>query len=219
MKRTGKHLIRLALAEDHKLVRDGICSILKASGHFDIVIEAANGVELIDALKKVKVLPEICVLDINMPDMDGYETIEAVRSLWPAMKFLTLTMYRNEYAVVRMLRLGTNGYLLKSSSHTELINALIAIHHSGKYDSELALKYKRQIVNSLEIQFPTVTDRELKFLSYCCSDMRYKEIADKMHVSARTVEGYRNDLFNKLNIKTRTGLAMYAMNAGIAPDA
>jgi two-component system, NarL family, invasion response regulator UvrY len=219
MKRTGKHLIRLALAEDHKLVRDGICSILKASGHFDIVIEAANGVELIDALKKVKVLPEICVLDINMPDMDGYETIEAVRSQWPAMKFLTLTMYRNEYAVVKMLRLGTNGYLLKSSSHTELINALLAIYHSGKYDSELALKYKRQIVNSLEIQFPTVTDRELKFLSYCCSDMRYKEIADKMHVSARTVEGYRNDLFNKLNIKTRTGLAMYAMNAGIAPDA
>src|SRR3569623_1674459 len=101
MKRSGQQLIRLAFAEDHKLVREGICSILKASGYFDIVIEAANGAELIECMKKAKTQPDICILDINMPLLDGYEALSEIRSLWPEMKFLVLTMYRDEYTVVK----------------------------------------------------------------------------------------------------------------------
>lgn len=207
--------ISLAYAEDHVLIREGISSFLKEFGCFEIIIEANNGAELIHHLKKSKTLPDICILDIRMPVKNGYETITEIKSIWPIMKFLILTMFDEEYAIIQMLRSGANGYILKNCSPNELKKALISIHQLGSYHSELTINLiHNAIANNNLLKF---NEREIQFLSFSCSDLPYREIAEKMGVSLRTVHGYRDGLFDKLRLKTRTGLAMFAMNAGITP--
>jgi two-component system, NarL family, invasion response regulator UvrY len=217
MTNSSQRQIRLAYADDHPLVRQGICSYLKEFGCFEIDIQADNGAELIQLLKKAKTLPDICILDISMPVKNGYDTIIEIKSYWPSMKFLILTMYDEEYAIIRMLRNGANGYMLKNCRPDELRKALMSIHLIGCYHSELTISHTHNAINGNVNNLLKLNDKELQFLSYCCSDYHYKQISEKMGVSQRTVEGYRDDLFDKLKIKTRTGLAIYAMNIGIVP--
>lgn len=204
--------IRLAYADAYPLIRHGICSFLKESDCFEICIHAGNGEELLQWLKNNSLVPDICIIDINMPVKNGYETIKEIKTLWPFMKVLVLTEVSNEYAIVHMLRNGVNGYVLKSSYPDELTRALLSIHNTGNYYSDLTIRHVHNAVSSNCLK---INDREIQFLSYCCSDFHYKEIAEKMGVSHRTVDGYREDLFDKLKIKTRTGLAMYAVSIGL----
>ena len=213
MKKQDQHVIHLAIADDHELFRSGISALISSFDGFKMDIEVSDGEELIKQLKKAKRLPEICLLDINMPRKNGYDTLKEIKAQWPDMKFLVLTMFNTEYAIMRMLRGGANGYTLKNCNPNELKKALTAIYETGYYHSELV---SNRIHTSLKNE-DKITDKEIQFLTLCCNDCSYREIAEIMHVSPRTVEGYRDALFQKLNIKTRTGLVMYAISTGIVP--
>jgi two-component system, NarL family, invasion response regulator UvrY len=210
---TQSPIIHLAVADDHAIVRKGICAIIQSFGGFEIDIEADNGEELINKLEKAKTIPDICLLDINMPQKNGYDALIDIKIKWPTIKILVLTIFTNEYAIIRMLRSGANGYILKNCNPLDLKNALLTIQKSGYFHSDfLSTKANTEVS-----QLPKITDKEIQFLSLCCIDGGYKEIADLMGLSVRTVEGYRDSLFEKLKIKTRTGLVMYAISIGIVP--
>jgi len=209
----AKRKINVALADDHTIVRKGIKEIINSFQEFEVLTDVINGKLLIEYLENNNIHPEICVLDINMPEMDGYKTATIIRQRWPKIKILALSMYDNEYNIVKMLKSGANGYVLKDTSTIELHNALISIHENSYYHSEIV---SGSVINMIRNgqNDNTLNDKELELLSHICSDLTYKEIGELMHVSGRTVEGYRNSLFQKLNLRTRTGLALFALKIG-----
>lgn len=165
-------------------------------------------------------LPEIILLDINMPEMDGYETAAWLKSHYPEIKILVLSMYDNENSIIRMLKSGARGYILKDAEPAELKNALDAVAKKGFYYSEFVTGRLIHNINSEDDKktIKNITDlnaRELEFLKLVCSELTYKDIADKMCLSARTIDGYRDALFEKLNAKSRVGLVLYAIKNGI----
>ncbi|HEV8084250.1 MAG TPA: response regulator transcription factor [Chitinophagaceae bacterium] len=208
---------KIALADDHILMRKGLASLIDTFEEYKVIFQGANGQELINSLNKTS-LPHIVLLDINMPKKDGYETAYWLKTNYPEIKILALSMYDNEVSIIRMLQNGARGYILKDAEPSELKAALDDIWHKGYYYSELVTGHLIKNINKTDEKNTnknsSLTDREIEFLKYCCTEMGYKEIADKMFVSPRTVENYRDSLFEKLNIKTRVGLAMYAMKSG-----
>jgi len=207
--------INVAIAEDHTLMRKGLIEIISSFKDFSINIEAENGKELINKLQKTSYLPNICILDINMPIMNGYLALLTMKKNWPDIKILILTMYDNEYSIIQMLKNGANGYMLKNSDPKELQNALMSVYSKGFYHTELVSGKLMTMVQNKMPQKLKLNEREISFLSLCCSELSYKEIALEMNLSFHTIEGYRDALFEKLNVHTRTGLVLYAMNMGI----
>jgi DNA-binding NarL/FixJ family response regulator len=148
--------------------------------------------------------------------MDGYETAQQLRTRWPELKILALTMYNHEFSIIKMLKNGANGYLLKGSDLDELQKALNEVYYKGYYSSELVASNFFQMMRlNDQDQLYKINEKEMQFLSYCCTDLNYKEIALEMGLGVRTIESYRNTLFEKLNLNTRIGLVMFAINTGI----
>ncbi len=209
-------MIKIALADDHTILRKGLAEILSKFDNFEVVMEAGDGQELVDKLMEAKTLPDICILDINMPVLNGYETANAIRKGWPEMNILALSMYDTELNVIKMLRNGASGYVLKDSDPGELRVAIIKVCEDGFYHSELVngrlLGRLHQQETKLENE---LNENELAFLKLACTELTYKEIASQMFLSPRTIDGYRESLFKKLNVTTRTGLAVYAIKAGV----
>jgi len=210
-------MINIAIADDHTILRKGVAEILSKFDDFSVIMEAANGKELIAKMDTVTTLPDVCIVDINMPEMNGYETASSIRTNWPHIKILALSMYDTELNVIKMLRNGANGYVLKDADPEELRTAITRVHKDGFYHSEIVTGRMLNILHDpngkMNIE---INDKELQFLGYCCTELTYKEIADKMFLSPRTIDGYRENLFKKLNITTRTGLAIYAIKSGVA---
>lgn len=198
----------VAIIDDHELVREGMIAVINRLEGYSVDITAANGQELHQKLRFAEKVPDIFILDINMPVMNGYETMELLRQHYPEVKVLGLSMYDSEISIVRMLRLGARGYLKKDCSPQELREALYAIKEGEYYHPDIGAQ------RDLKPKLP-VTEREIELLTYCCTELSYKEIAERMYVGVRTVHGYRDSLFEKLNLKTRAGLAVYALKAGI----
>jgi DNA-binding NarL/FixJ family response regulator len=210
--------IRLALADDHVILRKGLAELIDDFGQMQVILQANNGQDLIRLLETAEVLPHICILDINMPLLNGYETAGIIRRQWKEIKVLALSMYDNEFNIIRMLRNGANGYILKGAEPSELEKAIREIHRNGFYHSELVTAHMlHRLMQPHGVDSEELTEKEIQFLAMCCSELTYKEIADRMNHSPRTIDGYRDSLFHKLNIKSRTGLVMYALKAGIAP--
>ena len=208
--------INLAHADDHIIIRDAIGRLVCSFGDFEMGVTANNGSELIKKLEGVAQLPDICILDIGMPVMNGFETIAVIKKRWPSIKFLVLSMYSDELVVLKMIKSGANGFLVKSCGTDELRVALRAIFETGYYYSEMTTKLiNKSFLQNGKSQL-IVNSREMEFLSHCCEDCNYSEIAKKMGVSPRTVDGYRDSLFDKLQIKTRVGLAVYAIRNCLA---
>ena len=208
---------RVALIDDHKLFRDGLSELIAAFQQFEVVLEADNGKDFIKKLNPSRI-PDLVVLDINMKEMDGYETAAWIRQHHPQIKTLALSMYENETAVIRMIRAGADGYILKDVRKQELLIALNAIVEKRHYFSEAIagnLVHLIRTLNDTEHQpgksYEQFTEREIAFLKLICSDLTYKEIADRMHLSSHTIEGYREALFEKLAVKSRVGLVLYAI--------
>lgn len=207
--------IKVALADDHNIIRKGIKEIIDGFDEFEVVADFPTGSQLIRFLETATELPEICVLDVNMPELDGYETATRIKDNWDSIKMLALSMYDNEYNIVRMLKSGANGYVLKDTSVTELHNALMSLHKHSYYHSEIVSGSVMHMIRTGKSD-SSITEKEMELLSHICSDLTYKEIGELMNASGRTVEGYRNSLFQKLNLKTRTGLALFAIKTGIS---
>jgi two-component system, NarL family, invasion response regulator UvrY len=195
----------IALTDDHSLLRKGLAQLVTSLGH-TVLFEADNG---------------IILMDINMPLLDGYQTTQWLKENHPEVKVLALSMYDNENAIIRMLKSGAKGYILKDSEPAELKNAIESILSKGYYYSDLVSGKLIHAINKIEDEgsdintLSNLSERETDFLKYACTEMTYKEIADKMFVSPRTIDGYRDDLFEKLLVKTRVGLVMYAIKNGI----
>ena len=210
----------VALADDHSLIRNGLANLIDTFDGFKVLFQAANGQELIDALK-LRALPDIVLMDINMPKKDGYETTKWLRETYPDIKVLALSMYDNEGAIIRMIKNGACGYILKDAEPGDLRRALNEIAQKGYYHSELVtthlVKMVRQGINDGDdrLHAQSLKDKDIEFLKLVCTELTYKEIADKMYLSPRTIDGYRDALFEKLNVRTRVGLAMYAVKNGI----
>ena len=210
----------VAIADDHKLLRNGLASVINNLDDYEVIFEADNGTDFIDKLNS-KGIPDLALLDINMPVMDGYDTALFLKNTHPEVKVLALSMYDSEEAVIRMLKSGAKGYILKDIEPREFKSALDSLVKKGFYYSELVTNKLVHAINSLDEpdqklkNLLTLTDRETEFIKLACTEMTYKEIADKMFLSSRTVDGYRDDLFQKLNIRSRVGLVIYAIKNGI----
>jgi two-component system, NarL family, invasion response regulator UvrY len=209
----------LALADDHVLLRNGLAQLVQSLG-FTVLFEADNGKDFVGKIDKSN-LPQLVLMDINMPEMDGYATTQWLKENHPDVKVLALSMYDNEASIIRMLKCGAKGYILKDSEPAELKTAIDAIISKGYYYSDLVSGKLINAINKIEDggsdvhTLVNLNDRETDFLKYACTEMTYKEIADKMFVSPRTIDGYRDALFEKLQVKTRVGLVMYAIKNSI----
>lgn len=212
-------MANIALADDHILIRNGIASLLKNTGH-NVLFEADNGKDLISKLDP-RQLPDIVLMDINMPEMDGCDATQWLRQHYPDVKVLALSMYNKENSIIRMLKCGAKGYILKDSRPPQLEAAINALMTEGFHYSELLNGKLIHAINQLgddgsELnKLMQLNDKETDFLKLSCTELTYKEIADQLSVSPRTVDSYRDTLFEKLNIKTRVGLVMYAVKNGI----
>jgi two-component system invasion response regulator UvrY len=214
--RDNKPKILLAIADDHKIMLAGLRTVISLYDEFEIIIEANNGKILLDNLAKATPLPDICILDIRMDVMDGYETLKSIRNLYGQdIKVLVLTMHDEEYSILKMIKLGANGFLLKGADQDELYRALKDIYDKNFYSSELMSSSIIQRIHHNADFLPKITDKELVFLKYCCSELSYKDIAKSMGLSVKTIEGYCKSLCEKLDLHTRQGLVMFAFRTGL----
>lgn len=213
-------LINVVLVDDHVLLRNGLANLIESFGNYKVVFEANDGKDFIQKLNP-GLLPDVVLMDINMPLMDGYETCLWLKDNYPGIKVLALSMYDSENKIIRMFKAGVKGYILKDCDPFELKKALEAIITKGFYYSEMVTGTLIHTINTMDEKdnylnnSVKLNDREITFLKYACTELTYKEIAEKMFVSPRTVDGYRDDIFQKLNVKTRVGLVMYAIRKGI----
>jgi DNA-binding NarL/FixJ family response regulator len=205
--------INIAIVDDHALFRSGVASLMAEFDELEVVFEAENGQQLQQAIVK-HTPPDVILMDINMPVMDGYASAKWVKQNYPKVRVLALSMFEEDKAVIQMIRCGAGGYVLKESRPRELLEAIKAIHEKGVYINEMVSgKLLRSVTDKDDL--PEISKKELQFLKLCCSELTYKEIADQMFVSPRTVDNYREALFLKLNLKSRTGLVLYAIQNGI----
>ena len=212
----------IALVDDHVLLRQGLASFIRTFPQYEILLEADNGADFLARVKSTTA-PDIVLLDVNMPRMNGYETAAWIKENLPGTKVLVLSMVEHDTAIIRMLRLGARGYLLKDSNPNILLHALDAVRDHGFFINELVSNRMLHYLNkenggnngSAAVATMHLTDRELHFLQLACTEKTYKEIADDMFVSPRTVDSYRDVLFEKLHIRSRVGLVLYAIKNGI----
>ena len=206
----------IVLIDDHSLLRNGLAQLVQSQGH-TVLYEADNGNDFIHKLKN-SAIPDLVLMDINMPEMDGYQTTNWLKEHHPDVPVLALSMYDSESSIIKMLKCGAKGYILKDSEPAELKAAIDSILSKGYYFNELVsgkLLHAIHAENTPRQAANQLNDRETTFLKYACTEMTYKEIADKMFVSPRTIDGYRDGLFEKLQVKTRVGLVMYAIKNGV----
>lgn len=205
---------------DRILLRNKPANLIQGLETYAVLFEANNGKDFIKQLQP-RYLPNIELLDINMPEMDCNETALWLKRNYPGIKILALSMYDNENSIIRIMKNGAKGYILKDVHHMEFRRALDSLMRKGFYYSELTTDKLLHAVGQLVEQEGTIkclirlNTREIEFLKLVCTEMTYKEIAEKMFLSARTIDGYRDALFEKLNVKSRVGLVLYAIKNSI----
>lgn len=214
--------IKVLVADDHTLFRKGLVNILNSSPELEVVAEAAHGFDVLKTLAEKNEV-DVILMDLNMPQLDGIETLKRIQSRGFKVPVIMVSMEYNELRVIQLIRLGAKGYILKESDPEELVEAIQRVYESGFFFNKVISPDLLEKVNGKIWDKPMaqtqLTDREIEFLSWMCSDLTIKEIADKMGLQPKTLEGYRDDLFDKLNLKSRIGLALYAFKSGLVkPD-
>ncbi len=204
----------LAIVDDHELMAKALSGLIQKYEDYDVMYEVTNGRELLNRIK-LKMIPEIVLLDISMPEMDGFETALWLKNNHPEVRVLALSMNDKEESIVGMLRNGARGYLLKGCKPFELKQALDAIVQKGYYYTEFVTGQLIKNLNPEQNSSPAASlglnDREMEFIKWACSELTYQEIADKMCVSPRTVDGYREAVFQKMGVKSRVGMVIVAI--------
>ena len=208
--------ITIALADDHDYFRKGLIEILSSVGNVRVLIEAANGQDLINKISSAERLPDICLLDVWMPVLNGFDTLSYMTKEWPSIKVLVLSMFDHVYTVVNMIKNGACGFLTKSGDPSELKIALKSVYETGYYHSTLLSAYTKQIFSSAAHHNESLTPREKEFLIHCCSNLHYKQIAELMCVSVHTVDSYRASTFKKIGVNSRAALVLFALQTGMA---
>lgn len=201
---------QVIIVDDHLLFASSLERLVASFPKFKVLHKAGNGVELQEYLSGATQLPDIVLLDIKMPVMNGLETLVWLKKMHSDIKVIMLTMEDDEDSVIKMLRNGANGYLLKDIDPESLEKALNETLINGSYftDKVSLLLHKSTDEN---FEFIELKEQEITFLKLACTEMTYKEIAEVMNLSPKTIDGYRHELFTKLNLKNRVGLVLYAM--------
>src|ERR1700761_3393568 len=212
--------IQLAIADDHKIFRNGLKATLEDCPEFKLMIEASNGKELIGLLADHK--PDVILMDIKMPEMDGMQTTAHIHQHFKDIKVLALSMHNEDKYIVDMMKAGASGYLLKNAEPEEIIDAISTVYNKGFYFNEhLSVTLIKQLVGpgshneSGGQSVVELNDREIEVLRLVCQECSNQEIADKIFLSVRTVEGYRARLFEKTGSKNLVGLVIFAIKRGI----
>jgi DNA-binding NarL/FixJ family response regulator len=208
----------VVLVDDHLLIAKAIGSIIEQFRNYDVLYECDNGKTLTERFRNNREIPDIVLLDISMPIMDGFQTAQWLREHHPDVMVMALTMQGDDDALLRMIKSGAKGYLQKNVHPAELEKALDSLVHKGFYYPDWATSRVLANLQSGEELRPAgvhLSEREKEFLQYVCTELTYKEIGGKMSCSPRTVESYRDVLFEKLGVKTRVALALYAVKIGL----
>ena len=211
----------LAFVDDHVLLRNALAALAHSFDGYTVLFEADNGKEFISQLQQHPA-PDIVLLDITMPEMDGFETASWIRNNLPTTRILVISVLDNDTAIISMLKHGAKGYILKDSKPVILKQALDSIRDTGFYMNDLVSHKMLNYVNNKEDGKKTemalisqLTAKEIAFLKLACTEKTYKEIAEEMNISPRTVDGYRDELFKKLNVLSRVGLVIFAIKNGL----
>ena len=204
----------VTLVDDHTMFRKGLSVLINLFPQYKVLMDVGNGREFIDQLQPDR-LPDIVLLDIHMPVMDGYATAAWLHANHPDIKVLALSTMDSDTTIIKMIHQGARGYILKDADPNELQVAFSEILAKGYYYNELLT---RKVIQSFHTAgtdtanaLPRLTDREMEFLKHACSEKNYQQIAGDMFVSERTVDGYRESLFKKFNVTNRVGLVLYAI--------
>ncbi len=216
----NKNNTSIALVDDHSLLRNGLAALINSFEGYTVLFEADNGKDFINQLQ-IHAVPDIILLDITMPEMNGFETAAWIKQNAPSIKILILSMMDNDEVVISMLKAGARGYILKDSKPALFKQALDSIRDSGFFMNELVSNKMLNYLTHEEKRGSEVSlvselsEKEIAFLKYACTEMTYKDIASSMQISPRTVDGYRDDLFKKLNVQSRVGLVIFAIKNGL----
>ncbi|WP_299113963.1 response regulator transcription factor [uncultured Winogradskyella sp.] len=209
-----KHTI--AIVDDHILIANALKSIISNFKDFEVIHISENGLDFQEKIK-TKSLPKIILLDISMPIMDGFETAQWLKATYPDILIMALSMQDDEQSLIKMIKNGAKGYMLKNAQPNDLEKALNSLVKNGQFFPDWAASKVFTSIREDTIDASSklnLSDREIEFLKYSVTEMNYKEISEKMFCSPRTVENYRDSLFEKLELKSRVGLAVFALKNG-----
>jgi DNA-binding NarL/FixJ family response regulator len=207
--------IRIVLADDHEIFRDGFRVMLKKQKDLELIAEAGNGKELIETVYIHK--PDVVVTDIKMPVMDGIEAARSLKKLMPQVKVIALSMFEDENLVVDMMDAGAKGYLLKNANKEEVFDAIKTVYKNGTYYcNHTSLKLAKLIGNSnvgdiSKTAGVSFSDREIAIIQLVCEQLSNKEIAEQLNLSPRTIESHRERIIEKMDVKNTVGLVIYAI--------
>ena len=220
-------MISVALVDDHEVTRRGIKTVIELDPSIKVIIESGNGMDFLGKLATTTILPDVAILDISMPVMNGFETLDILQKKYPSIRIIVFSLLYEEYTVINMISRGACGFINKSADPSILAKAITLVHTEGFYRSGLAKNeyFQKSISVKNRICFQgkeNLTTGELIFIKLAATDLTYKEIAEKMKKRPKTIENYRDKLFIKLNIKNRSSLVAYGYKIGlleIQPDA
>jgi two-component system, NarL family, invasion response regulator UvrY len=201
--------LKVALVDDHKLFRKGMVELINDFPGYTVEWEADNGKDFTQAISSHN-LPDIVLLDISMPVMDGFETAQWMHQHFPKVKILTLTSYKEHYKIMRMINAGVVGIILKNEDPSELLQALKSIEKDGGYFPHWVTKMILNWPGDIKL-----SDKEIRFLQLACTELPYKAFGPILQTAPRNVEAMRDSLFRKLEVVTRSGLILYAIKNGI----
>ena len=210
-------IIKLAIADDEALFRKGIKVLLEDNEDLRVIMEAENGQDLLDKLSSCNDFPEVLLLDLQMPILDGIETAKILQERYPDLKIIVLSSHFSKAFVLNMIELGAASYLPKNSDPDEVANTIRSVAQKGFYYNQKVLEVIRENIMNKTLQKPKaslkieLTRREEEILQLICEQFTTSEIAQKLYISPRTVDGHRNNLLGKLGCRNTAGLVVYAL--------
>ena len=214
--------IRIAIVDDQLLFREGLAALINGVEDFQLLLEAETAKELLDKLKQTAVIPEVLLMDMKLPDMNGDELNVILQQEYPSIKVMILSMYDEERLIYRMIEAGACGYLVKNCGKQELVAAINTTIKSGFYFNYSTMKamrnaaaYKNQVIRNINNIPIEISEREEAVLQLICKEFTNAEIAEKLFVSTRTAEGHRNNLLMKTGCRNTAGLVVFAIRYGL----
>jgi DNA-binding NarL/FixJ family response regulator len=211
--------INIAIADDYKIFREGIKKCIAGDKNMNVVLETDNGEDLVNNIETAK--PDVVIMDLKMPIMDGMEATQLIRKKYPDLKVLVVTMYDDDKFIIHLMEIGANGYLLKNAEPDEIRKAIYAVKENGYYFNDLvnkALLKKLVIKSNIKPSFNQnieLSERELEVLKLICEEKTASEIAKEIFLSHRSVEGIRQRLIEKVGVRNTAGLVLFAIKSGI----
>jgi DNA-binding NarL/FixJ family response regulator len=202
--------IKVGLVDDHQLFLKSLSLMLETLQNFEVTVEALNGQDLQVKLVTVKEPPDVILIDVNMPVMDGIATAAWLQEKYPSIKLVALSMNDKDHSIIKMFKAGCCAYLLKDVHPVVLEKALQEVYTKGYYNADSVQFSPVRLFNKAESQV-TLTPKEHAFLKLACSELTYKQIAAQMNLSERTIDGYRETLFHKFGVQSRVGLCLEAL--------